>query len=190
MNGLSGFTLSEFGTSRHHCCRFMTVSFLIHLQWFDCSAHVTFYVLFFPSFFNIITSFPLSMSRTVGILLEIHATRIFPLSFFGWEIDGDFQHQRLIDDFIDEKEAAYRHRLPMSYACYPFSSFLKMFNISRLMGAMSIERSETRVEAYYSYITVSDHIAISCNTDYVLCVWCFNGNINLHSTFGSAQGIH
>ena len=45
INDLAGFTLSEFVTERPHCCLFMTVSYLIPLQWFDRSAHDTFSVL-------------------------------------------------------------------------------------------------------------------------------------------------
>ena len=57
------------------------------------------------------------------------------------------------------------------------------------MGAMLIEQIETRVEASYSYIPVSEHVAISWTLASVLCVWFFNGNIYFHSTFGSAQGL-
>ena len=38
------------------------------------------------------------------------------------------------------------------------------FNISRLIGTMPIEKSETRVEAPSSDIPVSDHVAISWTT--------------------------
>ena len=50
--------------------------------------------------------------------------------------------------------------------------------MSRLMGAISIERIETRVEASSSDIHVVIHAAISWTPDSVLYVWCFNGNIN------------
>ena len=46
------------------------------------------------------------------------------------------------------------------------------------MVAMLIEHSETRVEAYSSDLPVSNNVAISWTPAYVLCVWCFNGNIN------------
>ena len=80
MHGLAGFKLSEFVILRPRCCRFMTVSYLIPLQLFDCSARVTFAVLVFTSFFDIMPSFPLYMLLIVGILLELYAIRIFPLS--------------------------------------------------------------------------------------------------------------
>ena len=46
------------------------------------------------------------------------------------------------------------------------------------MGAMSIEQSETSVEEYSSDLPVAKHVAISWTPDSVLCVCCFNGNIN------------
>ena len=52
------------------------------------------------------------------------------------------------------------------------------FNMSRLMGAMSIELSETSVETYSSDIPVAEHVTIYWTTASVLCVWCFNRNIN------------
>ena len=52
------------------------------------------------------------------------------------------------------------------------------FIISRLMGEMSIERIETSVEASSSDLPVANHVAIYWTPDYVLCVWCFNRNIN------------
>ena len=54
----------------------------------------------------------------------------------------------------------------------------KIFNMSRLMGVMSIERNETCVEASSSDHPVADHVEISWTPVSVLCVWCFNGNIN------------
>ena len=50
--------------------------------------------------------------------------------------------------------------------------------MSRLMGAMSIERSEISVESSSSDLPVAEHVAISWTLDSMLSVWCFNGNIN------------
>ena len=83
INGLGGFTLSVFGTSRHRCCRFIISSSPIPIQLFDCSQYVTFAILFFTYYFNLMTSFPISMLHTVGILLELHAIRSCPLSLVG-----------------------------------------------------------------------------------------------------------
>ena len=55
--------------------------------------------------------------------------------------------------------------------------------MSRLMGAMSIERSETSVEAYSSDLPVADIFEIYWTMDSMLCVWCFNGNINYSQCF-------
>ena len=46
------------------------------------------------------------------------------------------------------------------------------------MGGISIERSETSVEASSSGLPVAYHVAIYWTQAYMLCVWCFNGNIN------------
>ena len=58
------------------------------------------------------------------------------------------------------------------------------------MGAMSIEQSETRVEASSYDLPVAEHVEIYWTPYSMLYVWCFNGNRILHSTFGDAQGIH
>ena len=50
--------------------------------------------------------------------------------------------------------------------------------MSLYMGAISIEQSETSGKAYYSDLPVAEYIAIYWNQDYILFVWCFNGNIN------------
>ena len=53
------------------------------------------------------------------------------------------------------------------------------------MGAISIEQSETSVEASFSDIHVAEHVAISWPWDYVLCGWCFNRNIKFSRYFQS-----
>ena len=50
--------------------------------------------------------------------------------------------------------------------------------MSQLISKILIEFIETRVEAYYFDIPVANHVAISWILAYVLCVSCFNGNIN------------
>ena len=50
--------------------------------------------------------------------------------------------------------------------------------MSQLMGAISIEQSETSVEASYADLPVVENVAISWTPDSVLCVWLSNGNIN------------
>ena len=57
------------------------------------------------------------------------------------------------------------------------------FNLSHFMGAISIEKSETRVEAYSSGIRVVEHVAISWTPASILCVWCFNENKNYSHYF-------
>ena len=47
------------------------------------SAHVTFYVLVFPPFFNLTTPSPLYMLLPIGMLLEQNAISSLPLSLFG-----------------------------------------------------------------------------------------------------------
>ena len=84
MNGLAGFTLSGFGTARPCCCCccFNNLSYLIPLQYFNSSTHVTFYVLVF-TFFILMTPSPLSMLCYVLIFLERHAIRRCSLSTVG-----------------------------------------------------------------------------------------------------------
>ena len=55
--------------------------------------------------------------------------------------------------------------------------------MSQLMGVILIEFIETRVEASYSDIPVANHVAISWTLAYVLCVSCFNGNMNYSRYF-------
>ena len=50
--------------------------------------------------------------------------------------------------------------------------------MSRLMGAMSIGKSETSVEASSSDLPIAEHVAISWTPASLICVWFFNGNIN------------
>ena len=61
----------------------------------------------------------------------------------------------------------------------------KIFNMSRLMGVISIERGETSVGASSSDTPVANHVAIYWNPASVICVWCFNGNINSSQYFWS-----
>ena len=72
-----------------------------------------------------------------------------------------YQHQSLLASLIDEKEAASCFWLLVSYSCYPFSSYLQISKISRFMGAVSIELSETRVEESSYGIPVYEHVEIS-----------------------------
>ena len=72
MNSLSGFKLSEFVTARPRCCHFITLSSLIPLQYFYCSSCVTFSILVFPSFLNLMTYLYLYMLRPVGIFLVFY----------------------------------------------------------------------------------------------------------------------
>ena len=51
------------------------------------------------------------------------------------------------------------------------------------MGVLFIECNETRVEESSSDIPVAKNVAISWTPDSVLCVWCFNGNINYSQYF-------
>ena len=53
------------------------------------------------------------------------------------------------------------------------------------MGEMKIKLSETRVEASSSDLPVDNNVIISWTTASVLCVWCFNGNINSSQYFRS-----
>ena len=46
------------------------------------------------------------------------------------------------------------------------------------MGVMLIEISETMVYESYYDIPVTDNVSISWTPTSVICVWCFNGNIN------------
>ena len=57
------------------------------------------------------------------------------------------------------------------------------FNMSRLMGAISIEQSKTRVDASSSDIPFAEHVAIYWTPASVLRVWCFNGDINSSHCF-------
>ena len=59
-----------------------------------------------------------------------------------------------------------------------YISSFNFFNMSQLMGAISIEQSETSVEASYYDLPVAEHVAIFWTPTYVLCVWFSNGNIN------------
>ena len=55
--------------------------------------------------------------------------------------------------------------------------------MSQLISKILIEFIETRVEAYSSDIPVANHVAISWTLAYVLCVLCFNGNMNYSRYF-------
>ena len=95
------------------------------------------------------------------------------------------QNQILLSGLIDKKEAANCQQLLMLYFCYPLSSFLTIFKMLRLMGEMSIKHSEKRFGSYSSDLPVSKHVAISWTPDSVICMWCFNGNINYPQYFWS-----
>ena len=179
MNGLAGFTLSEFGTARPHCSSFITVSYLISLQLFDWSTRVTFSVFVFPSFFTLTTSSPLSVLSTVGLLLELHAIRSFPLSLVGLTLDGYFSAPEVARCFYWWERVCLLSPTPDVICLLPFLLLPSTcFNMSRFMGAMSIELSETSVESSSPDIPVTKYVAISWTPAFVLCVWCFNGNIN------------
>ena len=61
MNGLDGFTLSGFETTRPCCCRFATLFSLITLHKLGCYERFTFSVSILPSFFTLMKYSPLSM---------------------------------------------------------------------------------------------------------------------------------
>ena len=71
--------------------------------------------------------FPLSVLRSVGILVKLYAIRSCRLLFSGWTLDRVFPAPELDFRFVDEKENGSCHRLLMSYACYPFPSFPQFF---------------------------------------------------------------
>ena len=75
-----------------------------------------------------------------------------------------------------------RKRLPLvadSLCNMPVNLYLPyFFKVSQFMGTMLIERNETSIEASSSDITVAKHAVISWTLDYVICVWCFNKDIN------------
>ena len=57
------------------------------------------------------------------------------------------------------------------------------FKMSQFMGVMFNERSETRFEVSSSGLPVAENVEISWTPASVLCVWCFNGNINYSQYF-------
>ena len=128
------------------------------------------------------------MLRPFGVLLELHDIRRFPMSLFAWILDKYFSAPDVDLHFYWRERGCLLSPTPdviMSYACYPLYFSSIFFNMSRLMGAMSIEWSETRVEASSSDIPVAKNVAISWTPDYMLSLWCFNGNINYSQYFQS-----
>ena len=134
---------------------------------------------FFPSFFNPMTSFPLSILWTVGILLELYAIRSCPLSRVGQNINGDFSAPEVAHRFDWQEIVCLLSHIPDIICLLPFI-FLPQscFSMSRLMGEMSIEWNERSVVASSSDFPVAEHFAITWTPDSVICVLCFNGNIN------------
>ena len=129
--------------------------------------------------FSLITSSLLCMLRYLDILVELHSIRVRTLPLFCWTIDGGLSAPEL-DRCFYWREIGYLFSLTTYVICLlPFILIPSTcFNMSRFIGAMSIERSETSVEASYSNLPFAEHVAISWTPDYVLFVWCFNGNIN------------
>ena len=129
------------------------------------------------------------MLHIFGILLELHAIRSCPLSLVGWALGGDFLAPEVARRF-DWWERGCLLSPTSDVICLlpvllPPSTF---FNMSRLTVEMSIERIETSVEAYSSDIPVAENVVISWTPDYVLCVRCFNRNINYSRCFCRCTG--
>ena len=146
---------------------------IILLFW---SCHLCY--LYLPYFFNLMTSFPLSMLRTVGILLEIHAISRLPLLIVRGTLDGDFSAPEVARLFDWWERGCLLSPNPDVIYLLPFLLLPSTcFNMSQLMGMMPIERSETSVETFSSNISVAKHVTISLTLDYVLYMWWFSGNI-------------
>ena len=129
--------------------------------------------------------FPLSVLRSVGILVKLYATRVFPFSLVGWTIDIGFSAPYLARRFYWWKIFCLLSLTTDIIYMLPFLFLpLYWFKMSQLMGKILIEFIETRVEAYFSNITVANHVTTSWTLDYVRCVSCFNGNINYSRLFG------
>ena len=65
--------------------------------WLLFSFHL--FCLNFSFFFNLMSSYPLSMLCTVGVLLELNDISNFPLSLVGWNIGGYFSAQEVARRF-------------------------------------------------------------------------------------------
>ena len=97
----------------------------------------------------------------------------------GWIIDSSFPDPELSHRF-DLQESVWLFSMTPDFICMLPYIFLpsSCFKMSQLMGAMFIECSETRVEASYSGLPVTEHVEISWTPDSVIHVWCFNFRIN------------
>ena len=102
-----------------------------------------------------------------------------PFSLFRWNLDGYFSSSE-VDRRLDwQARGCLLSPTPNIILLLPFLFIISTcFNMSWLMGAMSIEWIETRVESSSSDIPFSEHVEISWTPDYVLSMLCFNGNIN------------
>ena len=132
-----------------------------------------------PSFFIQMTSLPLYMLISVGILVELYATRGFHLSLVEWTFDIGVSAPYLARCFDWWERFFLLSLTPDIIYMLPFLFlFSTWFKMSQLMGKILIEFIEIRVEASYSDIPVANHVTTSWTLDYVRCVSCFNGNIN------------
>ena len=88
------------------------------------------------------------------------------------------QHHSLLATLIVKKEASS----VSDYWCHIFFTLyipsFKLFQNSTVDGCSFFGRIKKRVEASSYDITVAKHVEIYWTPDSVLCMWCFNGNMN------------
>ena len=132
------------------------------------------------------TSLPLLMLYSVGVLVELHDISLCALSLFRWTLDRILLPPEFARRFDWQERCCLLLQTPDAIWLLHFilipSTFTK-FHVRRMQCQYNAVKQILKKSSYD--LPIADHVEMYWTPDPMLSVWCLNGNINDSQYFWS-----